>query len=66
MTIDRAPMKHWQWVIKGADNPFCQCGEIQNAVHLMRSRLVADGKGRNAEQVREDREWWQAVVDSLG
>ena len=47
IVTDRGPMKWWQWVIKRADNPFCQCGEIQNAVHLMRCRLVADGEGRS-------------------
>ena len=66
IVTDRGRMKRWQWVIKRADNSFCQCGEIQNAVHLMRCRLVADGKGRSPEQVGEDREWCQAVVDFLG
>ena len=66
ITTDRGLMKHWQWVIKRADNPFCQCGEIQNAVHLMRCRLVADGKERSLEQVEVDREWCQAVVDFIG
>ena len=66
MITDRGPMKHWQWVIKRADNPFCQCGEIQNAVHLMRCRLVADGKGRSLEQAEGDREWCQAVADFIG
>ena len=62
---DRGPMKRWQWVIKRADAPFCQCGEIQNAIHLTRCRLVADGAGRSLEQVWEDREWCEAVVDFL-
>ena len=66
ITTDRGPMKHGQWIMKRADNPFCQCGEIQNAVHLMRCRLVVDGKGRRPEQVGEDREWCQAVVDFMG
>ena len=60
---DRGPMKRWQWVIKRADAPFCQCGEIQNAVHITRCRLVADGARRSLEQVWEDREWCGAVVD---
>ena len=62
---DRGPMKRWQWVIKRADDPFCRCGEIQNAVHLTRCRLVADGEGRSPEQVWEDREWCQAVAEFL-
>ena len=62
---DRGPMKRWQWVIKRADDPFCQCGEIQNAVHLTRCRLVADGAGRSLEQVWKDKEWCGAVVDLL-
>ena len=66
IVTDRGPMKWWQWVIKRADNPFCQYGETQNAVHLMRCKLVVDGKGRSPEQVGEDREWCQVVVDSLG
>ena len=62
---DRGPMQRWQWVIRRADDPFCQCGEIQNAIHLTRCRLVADGAGRSLEQVWEDREWCAAVVDFL-
>ena len=65
IVTDRGPMKRWQWVIKRADNPFCQCGEIKNAIHLTRCRLVADGAGRSLEQVWEDREWCAAVVDFL-
>ena len=66
IVTDRGPMKWWQWVIKRADNPFCQCGEIQNAVHLTRCYLVTHGKGKSPEQVGEDREWCQMVVDFLG
>ena len=62
---DRGPMKRWQWVIKRADDPFCRCREIQNAIHLTRCRLVADGKGRSPEQVWEDKEWCEAVVEFL-
>ena len=66
IVTNHEPIKSWQWVIKRADNPFCQCGEIQNEVHLTRCRFVADGKGRNPEQVGEDREWCQIVMDFLG
>ena len=62
---DRGPMKRWQCVIKQANNPCCRCGEIQNAVHLTRCRLVADRKGRSTEQIGEDKEWCQAVVEFL-
>ena len=65
IVTDRGPMKWWQWVIKRADNPFCQCGAIQNAVHLIRCHLVADGNGRSLAQVEEDTEWCQLVVDFL-
>lgn len=65
IVTDRGPMKRWQWIIKRADHQLCQCGQIQNAVHLMRCQLVADGVGRSLEQVWEDREWCAAVVDFL-
>ena len=65
ITTDRGPMKRWQWVIKRADSQMCQCGEIQNAVHLRRCQLVADGAGRSPEQVWVDKEWCAALVDFL-
>ena len=66
IVTDRGPMKRWQWVIGRAEEQTCQCGEIQNAVHLRRCRLVADGAGRSMEQCWKDREWCGELVDFLG
>ena len=66
ITTDRGPMRRWQWIIGRADEQTCQCGEVQNAVHLRRCRMVADGAGRSIEQCWSDREWCEAVVDFLG
>ena len=63
---DRGPMKRWQWIIGRADEQTCRCGEVQNAVHLRRCRLVADGEGRSIEQCWKDREWCEKIVDFLG
>ena len=65
IVTDRGPLRRWQWVIKRADVPFCQCGEIQNAVHLTRCPLIADGAGRSLEQVWKDKEWCGAVAEFL-
>ena len=65
IVTDRGPMKRWQWIIKRADHQLCRCGQTQNAVHLTRCQLVADGGGRTLEQVWDDKEWCEAVVDFL-
>lgn len=65
IVTDHGPMKRWQRVIKRAYNPFCQCEAIQNAVHLTRCHLVADGKGRSLAHVEEVKEWCQLIVDFL-
>ena len=66
ITTDRGPIKRWQWIIGRAEDQLCRCGEIQNAVHLRRCRLAADGAGRSIEQCWVDREWCEALVDFLG
>ena len=65
VVTDRGPIKRWLWLIGRAEDPMCQCGEIQNAVHLRRCRLVADGLGRSIEQCWNDREWCEALVNFL-
>ena len=65
IVTDRGPMKRWQWIIGRADHQLCRYGQIQNAVHLTRCQLVADGRGRSLEQAWEDKEWCAAVVDFL-
>ena len=65
ITTDRGPMKRWLTVIGREQSDLCSCGEIQNAVHLRRCRLVGDGKGRSMEECQRDVEWLEAVVDLL-
>ena len=66
IVTDRGPMKRWLWVIGRAEEQTCPCGEIQNAVHLRRCQLVANGAGRSMEQCWEDKEWCGELVDFLG
>ena len=66
IVTDRGPMNRWLWVIGRAGEQTCRCGEIQNAVHLRRCLLVADGKGRTMEQCWKDAEWCGELVDFLG
>ena len=66
IVTDRGPMKRWRWIIGRAEEQTCQCGEVQNAVHLRRCQLVADGAGRSVEQCWNDREWCGELVDFLG
>ena len=65
IVTDRGPMKRWLWVIGRAEEQTCQCGEIQNAVHLRACRLIGDGAGRSIEQCWKDSEWCEKVVDFL-
>ena len=56
MVTDRGPLRRWLWILGRAQEPTCDCGEIQNAVHMRRCRLVGDGRGGSIEEVMEDRE----------
>ena len=55
IATDREPMKRWLAVIGRADESRCECGEIQNAVHLRRCERVGDGKGRSMEECFTDK-----------
>ena len=61
----RGPIRKRQEVMKGGDDPFCQCGEIQKVVHVTRCRLIADGEGSSPEQICEDRECCQEDLEFL-
>ena len=39
VTTDRGPMKRWLHIIGRSQEQTCECGEIQNAVHLMRCTM---------------------------
>ena len=65
VVTDRGPMKRWLAIIGRSPQNTCQCGEIQNAVHLRRCHLIGDGKGRSVEECYTDRAWCEAVVDFL-
>jgi len=62
---DRGPMKGWLHTIGKAENPFCDCGETQNAAHLLASGCVG-GKRRKWEDIWTDREFCAEVAMFLG
>jgi hypothetical protein len=47
---DKGPMKAWLHQIGRAPDPFCSCGEPQNAAHLMASGCIG-GKKRKWEDI---------------
>lgn len=59
-------MKRWLWVIGRSQEQECQCGEIQNAVHLRRCHLIGDGKGRTIEEVMTGSAWCEDLANFLG
>lgn len=59
LITDKGPMNNWLWRM---DNRY---GQIQNATHLMHCSLIADEKGRNKEEIEQDREWCAAVYRFL-
>ena len=44
---DRGPLGAWLKVIGRKDDDRCECGEVQNAAHLLCCPLIGDGKGRS-------------------
>ena len=65
IVTDRGPMRAWQKVIGRREDNLCDCGRIQNAVHLLCCPLIGDGKGRTLEECMEDSEWCRKVADFL-
>ena len=62
---DRGPLKQWLFKIGRSADGQCQCGEVQNAVHIRRCHLRGDAKGRSVEECLKDQEWCGAVADFL-
>jgi len=62
---DRGPMRAWLHKIGRAADPFCGCGQIQNAAHLMESGCV-NNKRRKWEDIWTDREFCAEVAEFLG
>ena len=62
LVTDRGPMRRWLWVIGRSQEQECQCGEVQNAVHLRKCRLIRDGEGRSIEQAMKDSAWCEEVA----
>jgi len=48
---DKGPLKAWLFKIGRAEDPFCACGETQNAAHVMTSGCVG-GTRRSWEVTR--------------
>ena len=61
---DRGPMKQWLHKIGKATHPRCECGEVQNAAHLLISGCVG-GQKRTWEEIWEDREFCGEVTRFL-
>ena len=66
IVTDRGPLKRWLWIIGRAQDQTCECGEIQNAVHVRQCELVGDGRGRSIEEAMGDKEWCEEVANMLG
>ena len=47
------------------EDDLCDCGEVQNAVHLLRCPLIGDGRGRSRDDCYKDEEWCNAVEEFL-
>ncbi|KAF8416347.1 hypothetical protein EV426DRAFT_686810 [Tirmania nivea] len=68
MVTDRGPQRWWLHKVGRADDSSCGlCGEglAQNAAHLLRCPGVADGKGREWEQIWEDPEWCEKLAEAV-
>ena len=61
---DRGPQRAWLHQIGRAEDPFCECGKIQNAAHLLASGCVA-GKVRTWEDIWTVRTFCAEVADFL-
>jgi len=61
---DKGPMKEWLFRIGRSDSPRCECGEAQNAAHLMASGCVG-GKIRKWEDIWTVRELCAEVTRFL-
>ncbi|KAF8418326.1 hypothetical protein EV426DRAFT_700547 [Tirmania nivea] len=69
MVTDRGPQRWWLHKVGRADDSSCGlCGEgvAQNAAHLLSCPGVADGKGREWEQIWEDPEWCEKLAEAVG
>jgi len=65
---DRGPMRAWLHQIGRAEDPYCTCGETQNAAHLMEGGCVG-GKKRKWEDIWSDPEFarrWRGFYGSPG
>jgi len=62
---DRGPMRKWLHTIGKAEDPFCECGETQNAAHLLASGCIG-GKRRRWEDIWSDRDFCAEVATFLG
>ena len=56
--------RSWK-VIGRREDDLCDCGEVQNGIHLLHCPLIGDGKGRSLEECMKDSEWCKEVADFL-
>ena len=65
IVTDKGPMRSWLKHIGRRDDDLCDCGEVQNAAHLLRCILVGYGKDRSLQECSKDSEWCKVVADFL-
>ena len=59
------PPRWWLYVIGKAEEDKCDCGKIQNAVHLGGCPLVGDGRGMSVEEIWGGLDCYRVVADFL-
>ena len=58
---NQGPQRTWLWGIGKPEGPFCACGTIQNAAHLLEYKLVGDDKGRLWVGALKGQKWYREV-----
>ena len=64
LITDKGPLKQWLHTIGRAEDNRCDCGEPQNAAHLLRCGLLGD-KERTLKSIEEAPEWCEKVAGIL-
>ncbi|KAF8417926.1 hypothetical protein EV426DRAFT_710120 [Tirmania nivea] len=68
IVTDRGPQRWWLYTVGRVEDPLCglcEEGIAQNTVHLLRCPEVADGKGREWEQIWDDPEWCEQLAEAV-
>ena len=57
--------KVWLHRIRRGEDNKCECGELQNAAHIMRCEKVGNRRGRSIQEAEQHQEWCEAVYGFL-